>query len=392
MSSIGYRGALVPVAAVRGGTRFSVSTICGPTAATLALHAALMAAFVTACHGNLSALVCAGAERIGQPPYECVTRGFPSGGYDGQFYYAIARAPWRQHTAGIDLPPARHLRILYPALCWLVSGGDARALLWVMPVVNLAAVCGLAALGAWLALRQGRSPWWGLLLAAACNVGMAALRDLTDPVAALAALALLAAWWTEAPVWAVGLSAVAAVLAREQNVAVVLLLLVAATWGRRWPSAAALVGALAVWGAWVATLHTLYGTWPFIPQQGNLGVPLAGMLTCWARLGTQPRTKLGMLVQGSGLTLILLYMGLAFYLIWKCRDRVLQGFLGLAVLLALTAGHAIYAAPWGYLRVLVWLPMGIWLASVRAGRRWPLWAIAPGSALTFLAVARAFAH
>jgi hypothetical protein len=40
--------------------------------------------------------------------------------------------------------------------------------------------------------------------------------------------------------------------------------------------------------------------------------------------------------------------------------------------------------------VLVWLPLGIWLAGVQAGRQWPLWAIAPGSVLTFLAVARAF--
>ena len=33
-------------------------------------------------------------------------------GYDGQFYYAIARGPWHRHEAGIDAPVVRHARVL----------------------------------------------------------------------------------------------------------------------------------------------------------------------------------------------------------------------------------------------------------------------------------------
>jgi hypothetical protein len=74
----------------------------------------------------------------------------------------------------------RHLRILYPLVGWLLSGGDALRLLWVLPAINLGAIAALAAVGALLALRSGLSSWWGFLLPIAVNAGLPALRDLTD--------------------------------------------------------------------------------------------------------------------------------------------------------------------------------------------------------------------
>src|SRR5205823_10677460 len=226
--------------------------------------------------GDVSVLVCVGTERTDQAPYAAVRAPWGREGYDGQFYYALAQSPWRRHEEGIDAPAARQLRILYPAACWLLSGGDPEVLLWVMPAVNLAAIGGLAGLGAWLALRHGLSGWWGFLLPLALNPGLPALRNLTDPLATLALVGLLGAWLVRAPAWAVGLCAAAAVLGREQNVAIVALLLGAGAWARRGRDVAALTAALLVWAGWVLTLRCAYGVWPFLPGQGNFAGPLEG--------------------------------------------------------------------------------------------------------------------
>src|SRR5215469_10972811 len=116
-----------------------MNRLAGPVLAVVAFHAAVLTAYVAAFDGDLSALVCVARERLGQTPYEHIRIGFDRNGYDGQFYYAIARAPWRRHDLGIDDPAVRQARILYPVVSWLLSAGDAHRLLWVMPLVNLAA-------------------------------------------------------------------------------------------------------------------------------------------------------------------------------------------------------------------------------------------------------------
>src|SRR5262249_8255213 len=140
------------------------SAYVGPVVAVVALHAALLALYVAGWGGDPSILVGVGATRAGQPPYEDIRCSLKKRGYDGQFYYAPARAPWRRHDAGIDTPGLRHLRILYPALAYLLSGGgDPRLLVFVLPLINLLAIGGLAALGVYLAQRHGMNPWWGAL-------------------------------------------------------------------------------------------------------------------------------------------------------------------------------------------------------------------------------------
>ncbi len=199
--------------------------LVGPIVVAAAFHAGVIAAYVAAFHGDLSALVCVARERLGRTPFEYIRTGFDRNGYDGQFYYAIARAPWRRHNLGVDAPAVRQARILYPALSWLLSAGDARLLLWVMPLVNLLAIAALAALGAVVARRHGLSPWWGVLLPFAVNAAMPALRNLTDVLSTLAVCALLVAWLLRWPWWALVACAAGALFSREQNVVVVLLVL-----------------------------------------------------------------------------------------------------------------------------------------------------------------------
>jgi hypothetical protein len=353
--------------------------LLGPALLAGAFHAALLAGYVAAKGGDPAVLVCVGEERMGRPPYEVIRTGFERFGYDGQFYWVLARAPWRRHDLGIDFAAGRQLRILYPAVSWLFSGGDAGRLLWVMPAVNVLAIAGLAALGARLARRQGLSPWWGCLLPLAVNAGMPALRNLTDVLAALALAGLLTAWLLRGPWWQLALWSAAALFCREQNIAVVGLVGVAAAWRRQGRTCAALAGVLGLWSLWVGALRAMYGTWPFLPAEGNFGPPLAAWLQCWPHLGAHGITG-NALVHAAALAFVALQAALALYLAARRPgDPVLLLVLLAGVALAAVGGTALYEDKWSFTRVLSWLPLALWLTGAWTHRRWALAVLAlPG--------------
>ncbi len=353
--------------------RNGVWAILLPALAALVLHVGLLARYVVHHRGDLSVLVCVGPDQAGHFPYERVTS--PLGvGYDGQFFYALARNPWGPRHTGFDFPGVRQLRILYPATCWLLSGGHPVLLFWVMPAVNLLAIATLAGLGAWLALRHGMSPWWGFLLPLALNPVLPALRNLSDPLSTLALFALLAAWIVRGPALVVTACAAAALFCREQNAAIVGLVLVGAVLGRCYRVAGGLAAVLLVWAGWVATLHGWYGEWPFLPAQGNFAWPFEGFLFRWTHLAwPSPKVNdtLAHLVAMLGLTV---QSGLAVWLLVRAgpgrRTAPLVALAGTA-LMALT-GVFIWEDAWSYMRVLVWLPLGVWLAALQARRGWVL--------------------
>jgi hypothetical protein len=355
----------------------------------MAVHALLLVGFVGAFHGDPAALVCAGRERIGRAPYELIRVSFERFGYDGQFYYAIARSPWRRHDIGIDHAPGRQLRILYPAVTWILSAGDPRVLLWVMPAVNLLAIGGLAGVGTVLARHNGLTPWWGCLLPLAVNAALPALRDLTDVVALLSLSCLLATWLLRAPWWAISLAAAGSVFGREQNVAIVLVVLATAALQRRSKLVAGLTGVLVLWGGWVGVLRLLYGSWPFLPAQGNFGPPFAAMWKCWPNLGTEALNGRDA-VQAACITWVLVQMAVALYLARKSGDPVLRLFLLAGFSLAALAGTAIYVDKWSFMRVLSWLPLGLWFAFAQTRRRWALGALALPALIPLAVVVRAW--
>jgi hypothetical protein len=355
-------------------TRGRALLILLPALAATVFHLGLMARYVGRSRGDVSVLVGVGKERAGQGLYAAVRTPLGRDGYDGQFYYALAQAPWRRHAEEIDAPAVRQLRILYPAVCWLLSGGDSELLLWVMPAVNLAAIGALAGLGAWLALRHGLSGWWGFLLPLALKPGLPALRNLTDPLATLALVGLLGGWLVRAPAGAVGLCAVAAVLGREQNAAIVALLLAAGVWARRGRDVAALGAALLVWAGWVLTLRCAYGVWPFLPGQGNFAGPLEGYLARWAHLGHPVWSRKDTAMHLAAMVGLTLQSLLALYLLLRAPagERLMPLVALAGVALVGAAGWAIYEDAWSYMRVLVWLPAGLWLTGLRARQGWVL--------------------
>jgi hypothetical protein len=361
-----------------------------PVLAAVVLHAAILAAFLAAYHGDPSALVCASRQQIGKPPYEVVKVGFPTEGYDGQFYYAIARNPWRRHELVNEFGAFRHQRLLYPVLGWVFSGGDPWLLLWVLPAINLAAIAGLAALGVRLARHYGMSVWWGFVLPLAVNDGLPLLRDLTDPLATFAVCGLLVGWLLN---WRSGwlmLWAAAATLSREQSVLIVLVVLGVATWNRRWNAAASMSAALALWLAWFVLLRVWYGGWPLPPHSDYyFGSPFKGMLFRWTHLGYSG-SRLSAVLHLLRMTVLTAQILLALVLAARLPDRVLSLVALAGVTLAILTGIAAYEDAASYTRVFAWIPLGIWLASVRLRQYRPMWVLTPAILWPLITVATAW--
>src|SRR3989344_7825556 len=67
----------------------------------------------------------------------------PSSGYDGQFYYLLARRPFDFETISrtIDFPAWRYQRIVYPVTVWFLSlFGQATLVALFLPLVNIVSV------------------------------------------------------------------------------------------------------------------------------------------------------------------------------------------------------------------------------------------------------------
>jgi hypothetical protein len=361
----------------------------GPALAALAFHATLLALYVSATGGDAAVLVGVAAKRVGHAPYEAVRVNLKEEGYDGQFFYAIARNPWRKFGPGdgLDCAPLRQARILYPVASWLLSGGQPRLLVWAMPLVNLLAIAGLAGLGALLADRHGYSPWWGFLLPLAVCAGLPALRDLSDVLSVAAIGALLTAWLLRGPWWALALSATAAVLARDPNVAVVALVLAGATWRRDARATLGLAAALIVWGGWMLAVRSMYGTWSFTAVRGDLGMPGSGLWYCLRHLGDGSRQMA--LVHVACLAELLLQVGLVVRLLFGRADRVTVMVALAGAGLALLGDVPVYSDFWGYMRIFNWLPLGCWLACVQARWRWPAVALSAAGLLPVAVVVQA---
>jgi hypothetical protein len=356
-----------------------VARLWRPVAAAALVHLLFLAVYLAKFHGDLSVLICAGEQRTGAPPYECVTRTIGPSGHDGQFYYSLARAPWRRHGFDIDLPAGRHLRIVYPAICWLISAGNPRLLFFVMPAVNFVAIVALAALGAGLALRYGRSPWWGFVLPLGANLGISLLHDFTDVLSTAAVFALLAAWLVGARWHWIALAALLALFSREQNLALVGLVALAAPFRGRLRTAGAIAGVLALWASWVCLLRAWYGCWPFITDAGQFEAPFAGMWYRWNHLGGNwGFSRRLAIIHAASLIHLLILLGVAVVLAWRQRNGVLALTTLGGVALAVLAGHNIYMDFWSYNRVFAWVPLGIWLAGVQTGQTWTLYCLAPG--------------
>jgi hypothetical protein len=248
-----------------------------------------------------------------------------------------------------------------------------------MPAVNFVAIVFLSALGAYLAWRRGQSPWWGFVLPLGANLGVSLLHDFTDVLSTAAVFTLLAAWIVEARWYWIAGAALLAVFCREQNLAWVGLIALAAPFRGRFRTAGAIVGVLTLWVAWVALLRLAYGSWPFITDSGQFEAPFAGMWYRWKHLGGNLGFSRRLaIIHAASMIHLLALLGAALVLAWRQRSGVLAAATLGGVALAILAGHNIYMDFWSYTRVFAWVPLCIWLCGMQTGRLWAFYSLLPG--------------
>ena len=336
----------------------------------VALHLALSA------HGDITRFIVISSRHVVGPTYAVhVNKG---DGFDGQFAYRLALAPWdlTGHPGGIALDvPFRAQRITYPTLAWLASGfGRPAAVPYALVGVNLAAISGLGWLGGRLARGYGRSAAWGLALGLYFGFVWTLSRDLTELTDAACLVAGIVGvhekrWWLGS------LGFAAAVLSRETSL---VLVLAYGLWQlprlvrQRRPAVEDLVWAvpLAAFVLWQAYGRWRLGVWPIRSDQSNAGRPFVDLLH-YTRLWAQNAgDNLPSLIR---LTEVLTVAGavVAALVLTPWRDR--EGYLGAGVLVLGALGASLSAAVWvgpADLRVLASLYVLCVVAMLRSRRHW----------------------
>jgi hypothetical protein len=252
--------------------------------AMVAVTAELVARVIVRLRGNVSGLSLIGdvfAYRW-ELPRGVEVQGYL--GYDGQFYYRMARNPanlaWSAYGIGFDAW-YRLVRIGYPALAWLGSAGQVPALPWALVVINVLSIGAIAVLGGVFAREAGRHALWGLLLASYFGLATSVARDLTEPLAAACLLGGILAYRHRHLLVAAGLFAFAG-LTRETALvapmALAVIRLYAMVRRRARPGREDLVWLIPalVFVAWEVVLRFATGVIPIFQDSGkNAGAPFA---------------------------------------------------------------------------------------------------------------------
>jgi hypothetical protein len=194
--------------------RFSPALVMLLTAVALAVFVQLRLALVG---GDITGFIQLGRDFL-RPGLPIPVRTDAAIGYDGQAYFRLALDPFttQQDANGVHLDngPYRQQRIGYPLLVWALSGGDPSRVPALMLAVNYVGLCLIGGLAALYARLLGRSPLWGLAIAAWPGFIFSIALDLTEIQAAALMLAGLIAFRTR-HVLAATILLTLAVLTRE---------------------------------------------------------------------------------------------------------------------------------------------------------------------------------
>ncbi len=245
-----------------------------------------------------------------------------SAGYDGQFFYFIAR-DGAAAVPLIDGPSLRYMRILYPLAARLLALGQAALVPWTLIAVNVLALAAGAGLLAYLLVRRGAPPAYGLVYAVWIGALLALRLDLSELLCFALALAAVAAYDHQRTGWAV-LWLVLAALTKELGLVIAVGLALHAALGRaRWRQALALLLLPHVaFLLWVLLLRLWLGRLPLGYPAARLDLPLYGWFTI-----QEPMHQLF-----AGLWLALPALALSLAALWRTA-RTRQLTLGAALLL-----------------------------------------------------------
>lgn len=189
-------------------------------------------------------------------------------GYDGQFYYYMAKDPGVLLTCAsgpehcpIDASLLRAERIFYPMTARLLALGNPTALHFVLFAINFASIVITAVVVGWLCVEAGAPRWLGAAAAVYIGQLQGLLLDLADPYAVMWTVLAVASLRKRRPLLCAAAIAAAA-LTREQLVFVLPLLVLPWVAQRQWRTVLLfLVVALGPFVAWQATLRAIFGHW-----------------------------------------------------------------------------------------------------------------------------------
>jgi hypothetical protein len=303
-------------------------------------------------------------------------------GYDGQFYWALARDPLLLHNStllGFIHSGYRLDRVGYPLLADLAAAGQVAVLPWTLLFINVIAVIGVtSAFGAY-AQRRGWSGWWGLGVGLLPGLQFAVIGDLSGAVATALMLAGLIAH-REGRRWLPAFLLAAAALTREPMVLAVLAVAVEAGarwWPRRRTPGALIAAARSEWPvlliptaafeAWQAYVHSRFGG-PTLPPTGSFQLPPASSLLTQASHALSGAVTVGGLWDLACIVLIFVGIGAAVALLRRgLTAPVVAALLFGLVLLVLPFG-----SEWGYTRESAPLFATLLLAGLEQRGRWAI--------------------
>lgn len=239
-------------------------------------------------------------------------------GYDGQFVYRTALAPYDLDLADRGVrydSPLRLQRLTYPLLAFAAALGQAEAVPYTLVAVNVAALAVLVLLGAKVALASGRPAYAGLLLASPTGIWISLGRDLTEIVTATLLVAGLVAWRNGQRNLAI-LAFTAAVLSRETALLIYGVFIAAESAamllsGRK-PGIRLLLAAavpVSAFAAWQAVCWSVVGQAPLLASSGANavwpGTALAPRVLTWAQ-GAAGFDVVAIITLGQSLALAIL--------------------------------------------------------------------------------------
>ncbi|HEX4715199.1 MAG TPA: hypothetical protein VH164_09760 [Ktedonobacteraceae bacterium] len=105
-------------------------------------------------------------------------------GYDGQFYYQIARNPLGA-AQYMDNAPYRYEHLLYSLLAWMLSFGNASLVPYTLLLINLFSIVGSVEIVSRLLKAYGFSPWFSLALGLYYGQAVGLTFDTSEPFTCL---------------------------------------------------------------------------------------------------------------------------------------------------------------------------------------------------------------
>lgn len=209
-------------------------------------------------------------------------------GYDGQFYYFLARNPHYAIVCAhgntgcpIDDPAERMQRILFPLTAKIISLGHVSLLPIAFLLINFVSILVTVAVVSQMFAEAGMSRWLGIAAGLYSGQVLGLLRDVSEPFGVMWFVLTIYLLQRRRVVLA-SVCAAAALLTREQFIIFLPLLTLPWILERRWSvlvqSALIAAGPFVVWQV---VLRQLYGQWALI--QSSRSAPLVPLpfLSLW---------------------------------------------------------------------------------------------------------------